>query len=67
MKSKRDSMDRWLAERRAEHRQRTEVIERAERLGIKATPRGGWGNTTTVCLSTKQLAAICDRLDEQTR
>ncbi len=64
MKSKRDSMDRWLAARRAENRQRAEVIARAERLGIKATPAGGWGNTTIVRLTTDQLAMICDRLDE---
>jgi hypothetical protein len=59
-------MDRWLAERRAENRQRAAVLERAEQLGIKATPRGGWGNTTTVCLTTNELAAICDRIEKRT-
>lgn len=65
MARKRDEMDQWLDERRAENRQRSAVLERAASLDIVAKARGGWGCTRTVTMTTDQLAAICDRLETQ--
>jgi len=65
MVRKPDSMDRWIAERRGEHRNRRQIIERAAGLGITAEPAPGWGRTTLVMVTSEQLAAICDRLEKR--
>lgn len=55
-----ETMDKWLADRRAENRFREAVLERCASLGVKARKRGGACFTSMVEVSAEQLARLLD-------